>query len=761
MAVIETWFNQDLQKPVKVQYLDGNVFSLDNSGNLVGVNVFNNGSPATLAGTVSGSVIRSDGATVAISSGTLSGNKCSIVLPQSALAVPGVISVIIKLTNSSVVTTLCAVVANVYQSSTDTTVDPGTIIPSIASLIASINAAVDSIPADYSALSTGFYESMEAEFGNTVPASWGDYTIVKSTGAMNVSTAYKTTGYLPVNGESILYTTSPAVNETVLNDRATIAFYSSQNADSFISAQPYLYGDLSMLIWQSVNVPSGAKYMRVSINGTLTDYFKCIQIQSIANYINAIPGVTSWTGSYTTLADLPDNTLCRTTNAPDRPDWQPAASGLWVLTLCNPSSTLRTQVAINSATGGMAMRFAYDASKTYSDWQGKYVTRLVETQTNISSWGGTGDAYASLADLPSNTYFRTYNAPDRPDGQTANSGFWVLTLKTYGSDLWMQYGFGAQTGVVAMRYRGSASADYSTWTFVKSEKRRIRVLFIGNSYTQDNTSYVPFIMKRLAPDIDFTFGISYYSGARIDQYIDFFDNETRVLMYSKINPEDTAWTTWGVNTSTPGPNQKTIQEILADEPWDIVTVQQGSSYMANWSTFSNLNGLIDRIISFIRSQGYRHVRLGWLMPQMRKALEESSPSYTFAAMIECVQNVVQTTPVSFVSPCGTAIQNARGTSLDNLGDNGHMTYDTNGHLQEGVPCLTGAFAATIKILELAGYPYLSVLSDNTFPNDTWLSGKNIPLAHGSAVGVTSTNTYLAQKCAIAANKFPYEVTTIV
>lgn len=151
MARIETWFNQDLKRPVKVHYLDGNVFSSDNSGNLIGVNVFDNGEPASLSGTVSGSAIRSDGATVALT-GSLYGNQASVVLPAAAYAVPGVISIVIKLTLGSAVTTLCAVVSNVYQSSTSTAVDPGTIIPDVEALVAAINEAVASIPSDYSAL---------------------------------------------------------------------------------------------------------------------------------------------------------------------------------------------------------------------------------------------------------------------------------------------------------------------------------------------------------------------------------------------------------------------------------------------------------------------------------------------------------------------------------------------------------------------------------------------------------------------------------
>ena len=67
MAVIESWVQCDLKKPVQVQMLGGNLFSMDNKGNKIGVEVFDNGAAASLSGTVSGNVIRADGATVAVS----------------------------------------------------------------------------------------------------------------------------------------------------------------------------------------------------------------------------------------------------------------------------------------------------------------------------------------------------------------------------------------------------------------------------------------------------------------------------------------------------------------------------------------------------------------------------------------------------------------------------------------------------------------------------------------------------------------------
>lgn len=135
MAVFETWMKNDLKKPVEVMQLTGNLFSADNGGNLIGVEVLDNGSAANLSGTVTGYVIREDNATVTIT-GTLSGNKASIVLPSSAYSVIGKVSIVIKVGN----TTVGACVGYVYQSTTDTLVDPGHVIPSISELLAKIGA---------------------------------------------------------------------------------------------------------------------------------------------------------------------------------------------------------------------------------------------------------------------------------------------------------------------------------------------------------------------------------------------------------------------------------------------------------------------------------------------------------------------------------------------------------------------------------------------------------------------------------------------
>ena len=172
----EIIIDHEMSSLVKVRYLSGNLFSQDNGGNEIGVRCFFNGEPNSLAGaTVSANVIRADGSTVAITTGSIYGDDNNIALvnlTQACYAVPGVISIVIKIAKESRVTTIGAFVTNVYRSATDTVIDPGTVLPSIQTLISQINTAVASIPADYSSLWT----SMAPVFSTSATYTVGQYT---------------------------------------------------------------------------------------------------------------------------------------------------------------------------------------------------------------------------------------------------------------------------------------------------------------------------------------------------------------------------------------------------------------------------------------------------------------------------------------------------------------------------------------------------------------------------------------------------------
>jgi len=134
MAVYETWLKSDLKKPITVKQLPGTLFLGDDESNLIGVEITDNGNTPRLTGTVYGYIIRDDDETIVVEGTLSSGCKASIVLPATAYAVPGMLSIVIKIGS----TTVGACVAKVFRGQTDVIADPTNIIPSIEELLARI-----------------------------------------------------------------------------------------------------------------------------------------------------------------------------------------------------------------------------------------------------------------------------------------------------------------------------------------------------------------------------------------------------------------------------------------------------------------------------------------------------------------------------------------------------------------------------------------------------------------------------------------------
>ena len=150
MAVVENRFICDLSKPVQAQALKGNVFSLDNLGSRLSVLIYDNGHPATISGSITANCILPDGSTVNVNGGLTTengGSKAYVDVPQSCLLIPGLLKIAIKCTSSSVITTLAAIVANVYMTKTDNVITPSQQIindwnAEISAAIATQNAAI-------------------------------------------------------------------------------------------------------------------------------------------------------------------------------------------------------------------------------------------------------------------------------------------------------------------------------------------------------------------------------------------------------------------------------------------------------------------------------------------------------------------------------------------------------------------------------------------------------------------------------------------
>ena len=283
MARIETWLEQDLNTPVKPYYLKGNVFNLDNVGNLIGVKVYNNGSSVTLSGSVTGYCVLADGTTVSVT-GTRSGNSASITLPQSALSVPGMIGIAIKLIDGSTITTLAVVVATVYVSRTDTVITPSQQV--ITDWSNSINAALQNVENALSQMVK--YVSARGSDGNNGDTAATPYATIGAAIASGARTIYVATGtYEETVSENTAYRYGSVKiigNKVTMTGSSTLLHFRYCNVE--ISGFNFVIADSSSDTASCLHLlnctgkvtdctASGAPYMGFRLDGCLMTVERC------------------------------------------------------------------------------------------------------------------------------------------------------------------------------------------------------------------------------------------------------------------------------------------------------------------------------------------------------------------------------------------------------------------------------------------------------------------------------------------------------
>lgn len=172
MAVMELWRRRDLEGTVKPEYIDGNFFTQDSVGNLVGVKVYKDGAEVTLTGSVTGYCVLPSGETVSVA-GTRSGNQASILVPQSALACTGPLGITLKLIDGNTITTLMSIIVVVYRSKTDTVITPSSQI--ITDWTNQISAALQEVE-DASAAQDEKIDSLKSAIDPIIDISLGVWT---------------------------------------------------------------------------------------------------------------------------------------------------------------------------------------------------------------------------------------------------------------------------------------------------------------------------------------------------------------------------------------------------------------------------------------------------------------------------------------------------------------------------------------------------------------------------------------------------------
>lgn len=306
----------------------------------------------------------------------------------------------------------------------------------------------------------------------------------------------------------------------------------------------------------------------------------------------------------------------------------------------------------------------------------------------------------------------------------------------------------------AVTYRTSWQQQVSSLVKqIKSSKTSLKILCFGNSFTLGSMGYSPFLLKdHFKEDIDLTIGIAFISGGTLGPTWGGVENQLQKIT------EDTPYTYWKYVNDAQSWIYSSAKpsEMLADEDWDVITFQQGSNNAPDYTTYQPY---LNQCIDLISQKVSKPVKVAWLIPHADVNVFTQGKEQ---GILDSAERVMDETITEVLIPYGTAIANARTTSLKEIGDSGNLLYEGK-HLQNGLPMLVSNYCSMIVLLNLLGMNQKSIVGINSIEvNDDWVSAHNIPNASavGNCVGVTSENCRIAEKCAIMAVKKPYTIMSL-
>lgn len=288
--------------------------------------------------------------------------------------------------------------------------------------------------------------------------------------------------------------------------------------------------------------------------------------------------------------------------------------------------------------------------------------------------------------------------------------------------------------------------DSCYFSSVITSKQELRVLDIGNSYTNDATALLPFITSELSLDLsDICLYKAVRGGASFRDWYNIYNN----LDNTSYNVKKVVGDLYAnVKEGEGGPFDGSLfRSLLSDEVWDVIIIHQASIYSTafdSWVWWDN-DGYLTELLDIIK-ENQPNCILGFLLihsfDNNYPKNQEHSSLLRWTNIAASALSFVTSYSIGLLIPYGTAIQNLRSTELNNGIE---LTRDGS-HLGLG----------------LAQYTAACCYYESLFAPRTGVSilGKNIQYhiidnPAKSYYSVTTENMEIAQKAAVLACKYPF------
>jgi len=216
----------------------------------------------------------------------------------------------------------------------------------------------------------------------------------------------------------------------------------------------------------------------------------------------------------------------------------------------------------------------------------------------------------------------------------------------------------------------------------------IKILAIGNSFSEDAVENYLYELATTAGK-KIVIGNLYIGGAPLDLHLNNAHNNLKAYSYRKINLD-------GVKKTT---EQTSIEDALADENWDYVSLQQASPLSGKYNVImESLTDLWTYVFAHVHEDTKLLYHQTWAYQQDSKhegfANYDNNQKNMYDSIMSVTSRLEKTGDYAFIVPDGTAIQNARSSSI---GD--HLTRDGY-HLNLDYGRFTAALTWYAKLFNL-------------------------------------------------------------
>ena len=190
----------------------------------------------------------------------------------------------------------------------------------------------------------------------------------------------------------------------------------------------------------------------------------------------------------------------------------------------------------------------------------------------------------------------------------------------------------------------------------------LRILAIGNSFSDDGTEYLPGLLEA-AGIHNVIVARLYIGGCTLQRHCKEYESSGKDYIYYKSTKN--VWETVS--------KEATILDGLKDEPWDIVTLQQASGYSGKYDSFvpwlPKLIDIVRKEISNPKASIVWHETWAYATNSVHGQFKDynKDQNQMYKEILECVAKLMADYNIPVVIPCGDAVQLARGTRLNNSG----------------------------------------------------------------------------------------------